>query len=136
MTIAVIRIKGLTKIEAGMKETLFRNRLRRKYVCVLMQENAETDATLNKIRSFVAYGKINDETLKKLITIRAERLAGIKLDHDKVFKEAKTGKIESAKPFFRLHPPIGGANTKIHFPKGLLGDHGEEINKLIMRMIK
>ena len=28
--IAVIRIKGLTKIEAGMKETLERNRLRKK----------------------------------------------------------------------------------------------------------
>ncbi|MEK6919061.1 MAG: hypothetical protein AABW73_03400 [Nanoarchaeota archaeon] len=136
MVIAVIRITGQVGLNADVKETLFRWRMRKKYVCVLVEENRENDIVLKRIRNLVAFGKINDETLKKLVTVRAERLAGVKLDHEKVFKEAKIAKIVSAKPFFRLHPPIGGADTKVHFPKGILGDNGEDINKLLMRMIK
>ena len=41
------------------------------------------------------------------------------------------------KPFFRLHPPRGGINSKKHFgkEKGILGDNGKEINKLLERML-
>ena len=39
------------------------------------------------------------------------------------------------KPFFRLHPPRGGINAKIHFPKGVLGNNKEKINDLIKRML-
>ncbi len=139
--IAVIRIKGLTKIEAGMKETLERTRLRKKYVCVIMKESPETRIILNKIRSFVAYGKIDDSTLKELVTKRAQPASAEnsnkkKVDVEKAFKEAKTGNYESIKPYFRLHPPIGGLkSSKKHYPKGILGEHGEEISKLIKRMI-
>lgn len=135
MVIAVIRITGQVGLNADVKETLFRYRLRRKYVCVLMKDDAETRAILSKIRNLVAYGKINDETLKRLVMSRSQRIAGVKLDTEKVLKEAGQASIISAKPFFRLHPPIGGANTKIHYPKGILGDNGEDINKLLNKMI-
>jgi len=41
------------------------------------------------------------------------------------------------KPFFRLHPPRGGIDTKVHFPirKGVLGDNKEKINDLVRRML-
>ena len=41
------------------------------------------------------------------------------------------------KPFFRLHPPRGGIESKKHFGvgKGVLGDNGENINKLLERML-
>ena len=39
------------------------------------------------------------------------------------------------KPFFGLHPARGGIDSKYHYPKGVLGDHGENINKLIMKML-
>ncbi len=139
--IAVIRIKGLTKIEAGMKETLERTRLRRKYVCVIMKESPETRIILNKIRSFVAYGKIDDATLKELVTKRAEPASAEnsnkkKVDVEKAIKEVKAGEYVTIKPYFRLQPPIGGVkSSKKHFPKGILGEHGEEINKLLKRML-
>ena len=38
--------------------------------------------------------------------------------------------------YFRLHPPRKGhKSTKKHYPKGSLGYHGEDINKLLERMI-
>ena len=139
--IAVIRIKGLTKIEAGMKETLERTRLRKKYVCVIMKESPETRIILKKIRSFVAYGKIDDSTLKELVSKRAQPASADnsnkkKIDVEKAFKEVKAQEYETIKPYFRLHPPIGGVkSSKKHYPKGILGEHGEEINKLIKRML-
>ena len=52
----------------------------------------------------------------------------------KYFHENKTLDGSGIKPFFRLHPPRGGINTKYHFPKGVLGEN-KEINKLILRML-
>ena len=51
--------------------------------------------------------------------------------------ELKAGKMDelSIKPFFRLHPPRGGIKSKVHFPKGVLGNNKEKINELIMRML-
>ncbi len=140
MAIAVIRIKGLINIEEGMKETLHRLRLRRKYNCIIMPENEESMKILKKIRSFVAYGKISDETLKKLIEERAEPVPGSsgksrKINAEAVMKEIKSGKTESIKAYFRLHPPRGGIKSKIHFPRGVLGDNGDKINNLIARML-
>jgi large subunit ribosomal protein L30 len=54
---------------------------------------------------------------------------------DKVMGEMEKGKIESIKPFFRLHPPRGGINSKEKFPKGSLGDNQEKINELVRRML-
>ncbi|KKL95423.1 hypothetical protein LCGC14_1854700, partial [marine sediment metagenome] len=39
------------------------------------------------------------------------------------------------KPFFRLHPPRKGIKSKLHFPKGVLGDNKEKINDLVLRML-
>ena len=51
--------------------------------------------------------------------------------YKKLIEKRKT-KIEN---FFRLHPPRGGIKSKIHFPKGVLGDNKEKINDLIKRML-
>ncbi len=41
------------------------------------------------------------------------------------------------KNFFRLHPPRRGIESKKHFGvgKGVLGDNGEKINELLVRML-
>jgi hypothetical protein len=39
------------------------------------------------------------------------------------------------KGFFRLHPPRKGIKSKLQYPKGVLGDNKESINKLIERML-
>ena len=142
MAIAVIRITGQVGLNADVKETLFRLRLRNKYNCIIMNDNQESRKILQKIRNFAAYGEISDDTLKKLVEARAEPAIvrakvdrGKKVDANKIMEEISSGKIESIKPYFRLHPPRRGIKSKLHFPKGVLGDNGDKINKLIERML-
>jgi len=112
--IAIIRIAGKVKVRKDIEETLHRLRLRRKYACVVIDENRpEIMGMLRKVRNYVAYGKISEEMLKELRK-----------------KRGKKGKV-----FFRLHPPRGGIKSKEHFPRGVLGDHGDKINELIKRML-
>ncbi len=95
-----------------------------------------------KVRNLVAYGKINEETLVSLIKARAKKIGDSKAkieNAEKIAKEVLAGKnLEDLgiKPFFGLHPARGGIkNTKLHYPKGVLGDNKEDINKLIGKML-
>lgn len=137
--IAIIRITGLVKMDKRAEETLYRMRLRRKYVCVIANEKSETVGMMKKIRNYVAYGKINEETLAKLVKARGQTIDKSPISNaDKIAKEilAERGMEElGLKPFFRLHPPRGGIKSKVHYPKGVLGDNKENINKLIERML-
>lgn len=117
--IAVIRIKGMIGIRKDFAETLDRLRLRRKYACVVVEPTPENLGMIKKVRDFVAHGEISDATYKELVAKRGKKVNG------------------ELKPFFRLHPARGGMETKKHFGvgKGVLGNNGEEINKLILRML-
>ena len=66
----------------------------------------------------------------KKLKIKVEDVA------DKLIKGEKAVNL-GFKPFFRLHPPRKGIESKKHFGvgKGVLGDNGKEINKLITRML-
>lgn len=137
--IAIIRIKGQTGLREKINETFKRLNLGKKYSCTLINEEDKIKmGMLKKVSDFVAFGKINDETLKKLIESRVESLEKKKIDAKKIFEEIKKGKKTKEigiKPSFRLHPARGGIKSKIHFPKGVLGNNKEEINKLIERML-
>ncbi|MBS3072712.1 uL30 family ribosomal protein [Candidatus Pacearchaeota archaeon] len=136
--IAVIRISGMVNINQNIEETLYRLRLRRKYSCVIVNESKEIMGMLKKVRNFVSYEKINENTLKELIKKRGnQENKKEKIDVEKIikyFQDNKTLEGSGIKPFFRLHPPRGGINTKNHFPKGVLGEN-KEIDKLILRML-
>lgn len=118
--IVVIRIKGRVGLSQNINETLERLRLRKKYACVVLEGSKEEMGMVEKLRDFVAYGEINEATNKELVKIRG--------------RKGKDGKL---KPFFRLHPPRKGIESKKHFGvgKGVLGNNGEKINDLIMRML-
>jgi large subunit ribosomal protein L30 len=118
--IVVIRIKGRVGISQKINETLDRLRLRRKYSCVVLKGSEEERGMIKKVEDFVAYGEIKDDVYKELVKIRG--------------KKGKDGKI---KPFFRLHPPRKGIESKKHFGvgKGVLGNNGEKINELVLRML-
>ncbi len=114
--IAVIRIKGQVKIRGDAAETLRRLGLKTKYSCVVIEKpNAIELGMIEKVKDFVAFGEINNETFKKLVEARGKR----------------------SKTHFRLHPPRGGIESKKHFGvgKGVLGNHKGEINKLLERML-
>ena len=136
--IAVIRISGMVKNPKVINATLDKLRLRRKYSCVIVKETKEIMGMIKKVRNDVAYGTINEETLKELIEKRGQLLDKTKkIDEGKIAKEIlEKEKSEDIKPFFRLHPARGGIkSSKMHFPKGVLGNHKEHINDLIRRMI-
>jgi len=114
--IAIIRIKGNVKINKEIKESLNRLRLRKKYSCRVIENPKESEiGMIKKLKNFVAYGELDEETYKELVSKRA-------------------GKIKN---FFRLHPPIKGIDSKKMFGvgKGVLGDNKEKINNLIKRML-
>jgi len=116
--IAAIRIRGQVGLKREIKETLYRLRLRKKYVCVvLVKPNEAQLGALKSLRNFIAFGEISDATYKKIVEARG--------------KKDKDGKL---KPFFSMHPARGGMKTKLHYPKGVLGEN-KEMDKLIGRML-
>ena len=138
--ICIIRIVGRVNLNGDVKETLQRLRLGKKYSCVvLVNPNKEQTGMIKKLRDYVAFGEINRDVFEKLINIRGQKInKKNKTDSKKIVEEIQKGKAYESlnlKPFFRLHPPRGGINSKLHFPKGVLGDNKEHINKLIERML-
>lgn len=115
--IAVIRIKGQVALDKKVIETLHRLRIRKKYTCIAINPSEEEMGMIKSVRNFISYGEISEETYKKLVDARG--------------KKDTEGKL---KPFFALHPPRGGANTKLHYPKGVLGEN-KEMDKLVERML-
>lgn len=119
--IAVIRIKGQVGLRKEIVETLNRLRLRRKYVCIVLEKpTKEQLGMIKKVKDFIAYGEINEDTYKELKEKRGRKNA--------------EGKLKS---FFRLHPPRKGIESKKHFGvgKGVLGNNKDKINDLIRRML-
>ena len=93
-----------------------------------------------KVESFLAFGEIDKKTLEELIEKRGQAIdKQKKVDVKKALEEMeKAMALEKAnlKPFFRLHPPRGGAKTKFHFAEGgILGNHREKINLLVRKML-
>lgn len=119
--ICIIRIKGQIGVRKDVEETLFRMRLRRKYACIVIDKPDEVQlGMIKKLRDFIAYGEISEDVYKKLIKERG--------------RKDEKGHL---KPFFRLHPPRKGIESKKHFGvgKGVLGDNGDKINELVLRML-
>jgi len=144
--ILAIRISGLVEIPEKVNEALFRLKLRRKYSATLVLPTKESLALLKKLRNTIAYGVIDSKTLQQLIEKRVQLIDKKKkvnaesLANEILNQEKKSNLDLSAlgiKPFFRLHPPRGGIETKVHFPirKGVLGDNKEKINDLVRRML-
>jgi len=139
--IAVIRITGKVNLRKRAEETLSRLRLRKKFTCVIMEEKDKVKiGMLRKAENHVAFGEIDKGTLTRLIEKRGKRKDKKEIkEPEKIAEEILNGKkLEEVglKPFFRLHPPRGGLkNSKKQFPRGILGNHGKEINKLIERML-
>ena len=137
--ICIIRIRGRVKVKKDVEETFNRLRIGKKYSCVVINPNKEQEGMIKKIEDFIAFGNISRETFEKLIEKRGQKTdKKKKLDTKKLIEGLEKGKKYSdlgLKPFFRLHPPRGGIKSKLHFPKGVLGNNGDKINNLLMRML-
>jgi len=111
--ICIIRIHGRVGLNEKVKNTLKRLRLGKKYSCIVIEPTKEIMGMVRRVENQVAYGKISEDVYKKLVEKRKTKI----------------------KNFFRLHPPRGGVkSTKLHFPKGILGDN-KDLNKLVEKML-
>ncbi|MAG18019.1 MAG: 50S ribosomal protein L30 [Candidatus Diapherotrites archaeon] len=151
--IAVIRIRGTVNVNPGLTYTMENLRLFRPNHMVLLKDDKSSKKMIEKIKDYVAFGEINEETLAKVL-IKRGKLEGKKKVTLEFLKEKKINSFEElAKsiiegkvkfkdlgivPVIRLHPPRKGhkrAGIKKPFTVGgALGNRGEEINKLIVKM--
>ncbi len=120
--IAAIRIRGAVRASGEVKDTLEMLRLHRRNACTVFGHSPSLMGMLRKVKDYVAWGEIDDETLRLLTEKRGEKLPDGK-----------------PKKFFRLNPPRGGferKGVKKGFGQGgALGYRGAEINSLIKRMV-
>jgi large subunit ribosomal protein L30 len=147
--IAVILVRGLVSVDINIKKTLELLRLQQKHVCVVLDNTPENLGMAKKVKDYVTYGLI-DETFYTTMLEKRSLVVGkadVKINAASIAKEYFTGEVKlrdfetkfTIKPFFRLHPPIGGferGGIKAPFSmKGVLGDRGDKISALITKML-
>jgi len=139
--IAIVRVRGSVNLRKEIKNTLNLLRLYRKNYCVIVEDNPSYKGMIKKVKDYVTYGEIDDETYKELIEKRGEEYKGREKDRKGKINYKKFILIENKKikPFFRLNPPrkgFGRKGIKVGFKaKGALGYRGDKINDLLKRMI-
>lgn len=118
--LAIIRIRGEMHIAKPIKDTLDMLRLRKKHACVILDDTPVNKGMLRKVKDYVTYGEVNEESRKLLDAKRA--------------RQVKEGAV-----VYHLAPPRGGFERKgIKKPfslKGALGYRGDKINQLIKKMV-
>jgi large subunit ribosomal protein L30 len=119
--LAIVRVRGGIGIKTEIKDTLKMLNLHRKNFCVVVPNNDSNLGMIKRVKDYVTYGNVDEETYKLLVEKRGEK------------------KGDKEKPFFRLAPPkkgFGRKGVKVHFSKGgALGYRDVKINDLIKRMI-
>lgn len=137
--LAVIRIRGITGIEKGIKDTLNMLCIYHNNYCVVVSDNLL--GMIKKVKDYVTWGEINDETYKLLVEKRGEEFKERLTDKKKKISYKKFIIVNNKKykKYFRLSPPRGGferKGIKVPFTKsGALGYRKEKINDLIKKMV-
>lgn len=138
--IVVILVRGFPDIIKPIKDTLLMLNLKRKNYAIILEDNPISRGMLKKVKDFVTYGEITEETLQQLVKIRGEEFQGRETDSKKKYHYNHflfNGK--KYKKYFRLNPPrkgFGRKGIKVSFKTGgALGYRGEKINELLQRML-
>ena len=137
--LAVIRIRGITGIEKSIKDTLDMLGLYHNNYCTIVDSSMFN--MVRKVKDYVTWGEINQETLKMLADKRGEEYKGRESDSKNKIKYNKFISINGKKykKYFRLSPPRKGferKGIKVPFSKGgALGYRKDKINDIIKRMI-
>ena len=122
---------------------------------MLLPKTPSYDGMLQKVKDYVTWGEVGEDTITSLITERG-RMTGDRPVTDSEVKEfsshksildlskaiaseqATTRDVEGMKPVFRLHPPRGskgwGGIKRAYSVGGALGFRGESIGNLASRM--
>ena len=148
---AIVRLRGGVNTRPEIIDTLNLLRINRVNHCAVVREDPHYRGMIQKVKDYVAWGNIDDDTLALLLEKRG-RLSGNRRLTDEFIKEktafgsindfAKAVNAGSAslkdagiKPIFRLHPARKGLrSTKKTVPQGgVLGFH-DSIGDLIIKM--
>jgi large subunit ribosomal protein L30 len=112
--IAVVRVRGLVKIRRDFVATLKMLNLNQKNNCVIVEDTPAKLGMIKKVKDFITWGEINEETIALLESRKKDR-------------------------FYALQPPkkgFGRKGIKMPFNKsGGLGYRGNKINDLLKRMV-
>src|SRR3989344_7844996 len=87
--IAVVRVRGETKIRKDIKDTLAMLRLYRKNTCVILDVRKDMTGMLNKIKDYVTWGELGKDTLRLLLEKRGLLPGKKKLDKEYLKKHVK-----------------------------------------------
>jgi len=152
--LALIRIRGNVGIRKEYEYAFKLIHLTRKNHVTLLEETKSNLGMIRKIKDYSTWGEVTLETLFLLLEKKGKLRGNKKLTNDYVknelgfssiaelaqaiyVSEINFWKLPNVKPIFRLHPPRKGFRKSIRrpYPNGELGYRGEDINKLIFRMI-
>ena len=153
--LAVIRVRGSIKVQQPVVQTLRMLRLYSINSCVVLPKQPVVLGMLQKVKDYVTWGEVDEQTLTLLLEKRG-RLPGKTPLTDAYMKEkmhqdvpsfvkdlmAKKRQLKDVpglKPFLKLHPPVKGferKGLKTSFAQGgVLGYRKDKINELLARMV-
>jgi len=145
--IAVIRLRGTVGIKPNARKTLESLKLKRKFSCIIVPENDGNAGMLQAAKDYIAFGKVMDEGLLKLLLEKRGRLTegNGRLDGknvDSALEAVKNGERlpKNMKNVFHLHPPTKGFRGRgIKTGRAQRGNLGKwedgAIEELLRRMI-
>jgi len=150
---AVVRVRGPVNVRYTIEDTMEMLRLHKVNHCVFLPENPHFKGMVQKVKDYVAFGKVDAKTLAEILETRGRLEGNTRLTEAYVKENTNYDSIESLaaavvegkaslkdvpklKPVFRLHPPRKGhAGIKRTVQQGgVLGNHDEEINVLLHKM--
>lgn len=131
---AVIRIRSTIGASREIRDTLKMLNLHRINSCTIIHPNPSYKGMLQKVKDYVTWGEIDDETLKLLLEKRA-KVENVEEAINKLKEGAKLKEITN--PCIRLHPPRKGYKSikRPYKLGGAAGYRGKDINELIRRML-
>lgn len=147
---AVVRLRGEVNLRPEIRDTLAMLHIHRVNHCAVVKEDPHYRGMIQKVKDYVAWGEIDDDTLALLLERRG-RLSKNRRLSDEFLKEKGYGSFKDLaaavnsgsaslkdlgiKPIFRLHPARKGLKTtKKTAQQG--GDLGfrQDLADLIKRM--
>ena len=150
---AVVRLRGQVNVRYTIEDTMKMLRLHKINHCVFVSEDPHFKGMVQKVKDYVAFGKVDAKTLAEILENRGRLEGDTRLteeyirentayDSIQAFAEAvvegetSLKAVPKLKPVFRLHPPRKGhAGIKRTFRQGgVLGNQDENINMLLHKM--
>ncbi len=150
--LALVRIRGKVNRNSKVEDTMKMLGLESVNTCAVVPEEPTYLGMVEKVRDYIAYGKVSYEVFLKMLKKRGRLLGDKRLDDESAKKlgfkgvddfakavfegKVRINQIEGVYKVFRLSPPSKGhISTKDHYPNGALGDWKDGIGKLLESMI-